>query len=126
MEKIVLNATYDTPGIYLSKEENKFEFTGKSLPEDVNAFYGPILQWLEQYVASPNQKTVIDFKLTYFNTSSSKVLLDIMMKLEEIPDKGSEVLVRWHYPEYDEDMLMAGKEYAEMVELPFEFLPYKN
>ncbi|MGB9747471.1 MAG: DUF1987 domain-containing protein [Bacteroidales bacterium] len=126
MEKIILAGTYDTPEIYLSKEENRFEFSGKSLPEDVNAFYGKILNWVQEYVAAPNPKTIVDFRLTYFNTSSSKILLDIMMKLEEIPDTGNEIIIRWHYLEYDEDMLLAGKEYAEMVEIPFEFVPYHS
>lgn len=126
MEKIYLAGTYDTPEIYLSKEESRFEFSGKSLPEDVNAFYGNVLAWIQEYVNSPNQTSFFNFRLTYFNTSSSKILLDIMMKLEEIKEKGKEVIIRWYYPEYDEDMLLAGKEYEEIVDLPFEFLPYKS
>jgi tRNA(Phe) wybutosine-synthesizing methylase Tyw3 len=46
------------------------------------------------------------------------------MKLEDLTKKGSEVLVKWHYPEDDEDMQEAGNEYADIVEVPFEQIPY--
>ena len=46
-------------------------------------------------------------------------------KLEEISEDGNEVLVRWHYPDDDEDMQEAGEDYSEMVELKFEMVPYQ-
>ena len=103
-----------------SLEENKIlEISGRSLPEDVTAFYEPVLNWLNEYSENPNDKTVFNFKLTYFNTASSKLLLDILMKLEEMHENGNNVLVRWHFPEDDEDMEEAGEEYADIVDVPF-------
>jgi len=101
------------------------EISGRSLPEDVAAFYEPILDWLDEYAESPNAKTVFDFKLVYFNTASSKLLLDILLKLEDLADEGNDVLVRWHYPEDDEDMEEAGEEYADIVDVPFEQVAYQ-
>ena len=126
MEKLIITATDDTPGVILDKDANKFEFSGKSLPEDVNSFYGPILKWIESYGAAPNATSECDFKLTYFNTASSKVLLDILMKLEDIKNAGHTIKIKWMYPSDDEDMLEAGKEYADLVELTFDFLPYNR
>jgi hypothetical protein len=37
-------------------------------------------------------------------------------------EEGHKVMVRWHYPEEDEDMKEAGEEYAEMVDVPFEMV----
>jgi len=48
------------------------------------------------------------------------------MKLEELHEKGYDVLVRWHYPEDDEDMEEAGEEYAEIVDVPFEKVAYSS
>jgi len=58
--------------------------------------------------------------MVYFNTASSKMILDIMMKFEEMYQDGKDVLIRWFYPEDDEDMQEAGEEYADMVDVPFE------
>ncbi len=124
MEVIKIKGTDDTPNVILDAENGIMEISGRSLPEDVAAFYEPILDWFDEYAEGPKSKTVVDFKLVYFNTASSKLLLDILLKLEEMCDNGHEVLVRWHYPDDDEDMEEAGEEYADIVEVPFEHIAY--
>jgi hypothetical protein len=119
METIKIQGTEDTPKVILDKDNDVMEISGRSLPEDVASFYDPILNWLDEYAEGPNGKTVFNFKLVYFNTASSKLLLDILMKLEEIHEAGNDVLIKWHYPEDDEDMEEAGEEYADIVDVPF-------
>lgn len=120
MDIMKIMGTDDTPTVILDAGNNIFEVSGRSLPEDVAAFYNPILEWMDQYIQKPNAKTIFNFKLVYFNTASSKMLLDILMKLEELQQAGKEVLVKWHYVEDDEDMMEAGEEYADIVDIPFE------
>ena len=125
MEVIKIAGTDDTPSVILDVENDIFEISGRSLPEDVTAFYEPILEWLDEYAEKgPNKKTVFNFKLVYFNTASSKLILDILLKLEEMYEDGKDVVIRWHYPEDDEDMEEAGEEYADIVEVPFEQVSY--
>ncbi len=124
MDSIIINATEDTPGIRLDAGNNIFELSGRSLPEDVSKFYGPILAWLDEYAKSPNKQTVFDFKLSYFNTASSKIILDILMKLEAIHNDGQDIAIKWHYPTDDEDMMEAGEEYADIVDVPIELVEY--
>jgi hypothetical protein len=124
METIKIQGTEDTPKIILDSENEIMEISGRSLPEDVSAFYEPVLNWLNEYAENPNKKTIFNFKLTYFNTASSKLLLDILMKLEEMHENGNDILIRWHYPEDDEDMEEAGEEYADIVDVPFEQVGY--
>jgi hypothetical protein len=124
METIKIQGTEDTPKVILDKEKEILEISGRSLPEDVASFYEPVLTWLDEYAQDPNSKTIFNFKLVYFNTASSKLLLDILMKLEEIHEAGHDVLIRWHFPEDDEDMEEAGEEYADIVDVPFEQVSY--
>ena len=124
MNPINISATEDTPGIRLDAANDIFEITGRSLPEDVIKFYKPILDWLDEYTQSPNAHTVFDFKLSYFNTASSKIILDIMMKLEGIHNDGKSISIKWHYPSDDEDMMEAGEEYADIVDIPIELIEY--
>jgi hypothetical protein len=120
MEVFKIKGTDDTPTVTLDASNDIYEIAGRSLPEDVNAFYKPIIEWMDKYNSSPKPKTVFNFKLVYFNTASSKMLLDILMKLEELHKTGKDVLVRWQYPDDDEDMKEAGEEYADIVDVPFE------
>ncbi len=125
METLRLEPTDDSPLVLLDKENNQFEFSGKSLPEDVIEFYQPALDWLETYKSQPNSKTEFNLKLIYFNTASSKLILDILMIFEEMVEEGHDVLIKWFSLQSDEDMQEAGKEYEEMVDVPFEHLTYE-
>lgn len=124
MEVLKIESTEDNPQIVLDRESNILEISGRSLPEDVNTFYEPMMSWIEEYAKDPLDVTVFNFKLTYFNTASSKIILDILTQFEEMIEEGYQVMVRWHYPEEDEDMMEAGEEYSEMIDVPFEMVSY--
>lgn len=124
MDVIKIKGTDDTPNVILDAENIIIEFSGRSLPEDVVTFYAPVIQWIEEYAKTPNPKTNVIFRLEYFNTASSKALLDILLKFEDILNEGNEVVIQWYYQEDDEDMLEAGEEYSEIVDIPFEMHSY--
>jgi len=120
MEPFKLDATDETPTVVLDKNNNIFELSGKSLPEDVTTFYDPILEWLDEYAKIPNELTVFQFKMIYFNTASSKLIMDILLKLEEMVEDGANIKVEWYYQEDDEDMMEAGEEFSDIVEVDFD------
>lgn len=120
MEIINLEGTEDTPKILLDKGNGIFEISGRSLPEDSTEFYGPVLDWIGRYGEEPNPSTNFVFKLEYFNTASSKLILDVLSALEDIDG----VSIDWYFHEDDEDMEEAGEEFSELVEIPFEFKTY--
>ncbi len=120
MNILNLEGTEDTPKIILDKSNGIFEISGRSLPEDSAEFFQPVLDWLRSYQENPSPETTFMFKLEYFNTASSKLILDVLSQLEEI--EGTKVV--WHFHEDDEDMEEAGEEFSELVEVPFEFKTY--
>jgi len=124
MESINLEGTEDTPRVLLDPGKNIFEISGRSLPEDCAQFYGPILKWLDAYVGSPNANTIFEVKLEYFNTASSKMILDVLSRMEKLKESGKQVTIQWYSHDDDEDMQEAGEEFAELVEVPFEYKVY--
>lgn len=122
MTNINLEGTEDTPKIILDATNNIYEISGRSLPEDCAQFYKPILDWLDAF--NPTSKVNFVFKLDYFNTASSKLILDILNRLEKIKNKGKDVTILWCFSEDDEDMQEAGEEFSELVEVPFELKSY--
>ncbi|MBO4371911.1 MAG: DUF1987 domain-containing protein [Bacteroidales bacterium] len=119
MKPYIKTATADTPSVILDAERGIFEISQMSLPEDAVDFYSPILAWLREYAQNPNPETVFNMKLEYFNTASSKQLIQILLILQEMKDR-SNVLVKWFYKEIDEDMLALGEEYKQIMQIPFE------
>ena len=125
MDQLNFQGTEDTPTVMIDKSKELFQISGRSLPEDVTSFYKPVIEWLDLFSESPTKNLTLEVKLEYFNTASSKIILDILMKLEEIHQAGSSVIqVNWHYDKRDDDMLEAGEEYKDLVEIPFELLGF--
>ncbi|MFO7827914.1 MAG: DUF1987 domain-containing protein [Bacteroidales bacterium] len=121
MDPLIIEAEDSTPKIVLDKEKNVFEITGKSFPEESRTFYAPVFKWLEEYANNPNEKTVFEFKLEYFNSASSLIILEIMNVLDKMNKADKNVKILWNYLDGDDDMLEAGEEYAELVNVPFEY-----
>ena len=73
-----------TPFINFDTSSGNFDLKGKSIPENSVLFYKPLFEWLDNYVQNPNSKTTLNIQLDYFNTSSSKCIVDLFKKLEQI------------------------------------------
>ncbi|MCT4582586.1 MAG: DUF1987 domain-containing protein [Flavobacteriales bacterium] len=127
MEALKLELTENTPKIVLDHTTHALEFEGDSRPEDVQKFFQPVMNWLndyESYVQSAGDVTLnANFKLEYFNSSSAKYIMDIILKLGKIAEPGNVTLnINWHYDEMDEDMLDAGEEFEDMLDVEFNFV----
>lgn len=121
MEKpLKLNGTEDTPEVILDKNNNTFTFSGKSLPEDALDFYRPVIKWIKEYAQNPNENTELHIKLQYFNSSSVKQIMDVLLLLQEIIKEGKKANVVWFYDKDDELMLTKGQEFKSILSLPFE------
>ena len=114
--------TSDLPSITLDKSDATFEIAGASFPEDARDFYAPVLEWIEEFAENPLDELCLRFKLTYYNTSSSKIIHAIFEKFESLYDNGCKLSVKWHYESDDEDMYEAGLGYKDRIEIPFELI----
>lgn len=116
MENIIKTATEDTPYICFKPEEDYYEISGKSLPENALDFYDPIIEWLNDFKKETSKPATFLFKLDYFNTTSAKQIAKIFLILEEMA-KNIEITVNWHYKKEDTGMLSSGERYAQLIEV---------
>lgn len=122
MTPLLINSTIATPQVTLNKDSGIFRIEGISRPENVLAFYDPIFIWFDEYLKTPNKETVIEFVLSYHNSSSAKIICKLLNKLEPHYKKGTDIQIKWYYKETDEDILEAGEDYKSLVEIPFEII----
>jgi len=94
------------------------EIKGKATPENGHLFFDPMLNWLESYTHNPSAKTLVNIHFEYFNTVSSKFILAIFRKLNELYCKNNETIVQWICDKNDEDMIEAGEDYQALVNFP--------
>ena len=131
METLFIEATEFSPTVILDATKNKFEISGESRPENTGKFYEPIIKWLEQYesvlfwqknkLGAPPQM-LFEFKFEYFNSTSAKYIMDILSLLDKFHTEGYQVNVKWSFDKLDTDMKESGEEFAQLVNVPFEFI----
>lgn len=118
-EKFVVEGSPKTPFVDLNRSTGVLLLKGRSIPENSIDFFQPIYNWIDKYNEEPNQNTTLQIRLEYFNTSSSKCILDLFRKFERLNKDKSKVVVEWFYETDDEDMEEAGEDYQAIVGLPF-------
>lgn len=120
-----IEGTNKTPTIIFHENKHLLEIHGDSIVEDPYEFYMPLFHWLEIAEENPLNELTVDFKIEYFNTSSSKCILDILKRMEGLKlNKNTDVTINWYYEIDDEDMLDIGKEFQQMLKVPFKLFGY--
>ncbi len=114
-----------TPMIHFSAIDGVFELKGKSIPENAIVYYKPLIAWLDEYIQNPVANTKLTVQLDYFNTSSSKCIVDIFKKLELIPKNGKgQASITWKHDAIDDDMQEAGEDYKSIINIPFHIVSF--
>lgn len=107
MQDLILVSTDRTPYIEFYAQKGQMKVSGSSIHENPRDFYREVLDWVQEYIQSPAASTQLIFDLNYYNTTSSKFLLDILRLFEELARKGHPIKCEWHteFPEDDEDLV---------------------
>jgi hypothetical protein len=114
MDKFVIDATEYTPYICFDPDQHVLDIKGKSYPENTTTFYEPVFKWLVRYFPQlTDEEVTVNIEIIYFNSSSSKILLDFFDLLDEAAFRGVDITVNWFYEPDDEDMREYGEEFEE-------------
>ena len=123
LEALIIPAEIDKPEVKFDPQNDTFEISGKSMPEDVKQFFDPIIDWLEKYAENPIDQTTISVNLNYFNSSTARKMVEVFSVLEEIIDSGKKAGIIWQYNANDELMKERGEEYQMILDVPVEMKP---
>ncbi len=115
-----VDSNNNSPEINFNSETGVLLIKGRSILENVVLFFEPILQWLDEYSNQPAEKTTLHIEMDYFNTSSSKFILEIFDKMQQLNKLNKKVEVIWYYN--DDDSLELGKDYSFLLDVPFKFV----
>lgn len=121
MKDLIIKETEKTPSVALSTN-GVLKIEGRSIPEDAAKFFKPLLDWTKDFTANDIR---VDIKLEYFNTSSSKFILEMLRLLENNPNN-SNILVNWFYEEGDLDVLESGQYFESIIGIPFKYIEYEE
>lgn len=114
MEALIIEATKSSPFIHFDGAQNVLVIKGESYPENAAKTYAPMFAWLEEYLKGLGDEVVrVDMEITYFNSSSSKILMNFFDMLEDAAEGGKKIVVNWHYHENNETAMECGEEFME-------------
>jgi hypothetical protein len=117
MENLIIKATKSSPAIHLDAQTRILEITGESYPENAAKFYAPIFEWIDLFFRQKNGPPVtVNITLHYFNSSSSKILMDIFDRFEKAQADGTPIIVNWRYHEENDTAVECGEEFKEGIE----------
>ena len=128
MKNLYINISPDLiyyPIVDFNAETGICEISGESYMEETYTFYEPIITWLRSFVEL-RKKLVLDIKLTYFNTSSSRFILEMLDVLKSFKNQGGDVSVNWYYREEDPDMLNEINDISGETGLDFNIIKFKK
>lgn len=122
MDNFQIKAEKAIPEIMFDSTTAKLSICGSSYPENALGFFQPVIEWIENFAKENKKDIEMTIKLDYFNTSSSKALLDILDILNDLYNDGTKASVKWYYEEGNDSILESGEEFAEDLDLPFEII----
>jgi len=110
--------SHNLPIINIDLKKGVFDFSGISNVENVNVFE-PTFDMIKRYLENPAPNTQLNFRFEYFNTATSRLLMEVFEMFERLYNKGNEVIVNWYYQKEDIDTKDSGVLYEELCSLPF-------
>lgn len=99
------------PNVKMEVSTGVCEISGESYLEDTDEFYNTIIKWIEQYRTEIKKAITFNFRLTYFNTSSSRGILNVLRTLKDYEDSGTSVEINWYYPDDDDSIAEEAEDY---------------
>jgi hypothetical protein len=107
------------PKILVRERLKKIEISGFSRMTDPANFYEELLETLENSFTLFNRTLILDIRLEYINTSSTKWLLAVFQSLDNLKNSHGMIEVYWYYEEDDETIRETGEIYQSCLKIPF-------
>lgn len=121
MQTIQLTATECTPAVEFNFAAYRFSLRGESWPENAAAFYRPLQSALECWQPQASQPAEVNIDLSYFNSSSTKMLFGLFDQFNRLAQNGCTIILNWFYDAEDD----VSEEFGEELSLDFTALTVK-
>jgi len=107
--------TTSTPYLLIDEAKGYMRLEGRCFHENIGQFFQTITDWLDIYLATDFGTLTVDNAVTYFNSSTTKLLLNMLLKMDRHAIGGNTIIVNWHMSADNEIMQECGEDFAEEV-----------
>lgn len=120
LNSLYIAQTEETPEVSFNLESREFSIIGRSLPENAFSFYRPIIEWIRAYNQLAESPASMTMHLDYFNSSSGRYIMEMLVALENVKTEASQLSITWVSDLDDELMIEKGEEFQSLINLPFQ------
>lgn len=124
MDHIESAGNMKTPWVKFDPDKGTIELGGRSIPENTESVYRPLIEWIEEYIQNPAPKTLVKVNFEYFNSSSAKYLIRFLEYFSTLKKSGKDVVVNWYYD--DDELQEYGEDFQDVLEMKFNFFTSKE
>jgi coenzyme F420-reducing hydrogenase delta subunit len=86
---------------------------GKCFHEKVANFFREVNDWLTEYLATDFGCFTFDCEFEYFNSSTTKLLHNMLMKMDRYATESNRIIVNWITTEDNDIMVECGEDFGE-------------
>lgn len=114
MDNLYIAPTPSSPAVDFRFDTHTLNLRGESYPENAAAFYGQVIARLKEYLATVRESKIeVNIALAYFNSSSTKMLFNLIASLDDAAKAGNHVALNWFHDEDDDTIFDFGQELCE-------------
>lgn len=113
MKSLKINGDSSSPKVLFDYKNGTLYMGGSSLPENVLEFFGPIMEWIDEYKKAEISNTEIEFNFEYLNTASTNMMARVIESLSDLTRSQTALSITWYYCHGDYDMKELGEELLE-------------
>ena len=84
-----------------------------------------VLNWFKNYF-DEERPIIFNIKLIYFNTSSSRLILELLDLIKAYIDNGGKAEINWFYKKNDPDMKREISDFKDETNLEINILPFED
>jgi SiaC family regulatory phosphoprotein len=109
---LIIAQTGSSPEVDFRFSANTLALRGESYPENAAAFYSEIIARTKAYLGAlaKGETVTVNVALTYFNSSSTKMLFTLFSAFNDAAEAGTPVVLNWQHDVDDDTILEFGAE----------------
>jgi hypothetical protein len=121
-QDIVKDGNVKTPKISFNHLSGNLILSGRSYPENGVEVYEPLLEWINEYIKSPQKTTNLHLNLEYFNSTTVLYISKMIKSLAKIDQNDATIFIHLYFDNEDLDF----KDIDELKDIIYSFFDQKG
>ncbi len=116
--------TYFTPDVNFSANTGICEIAGESYQEETFEFFNRLIAWIDEFIMKVRMPITMNFKLTYFNTSSARAIQEMINLLKKYKEQGGQVVINWYYQDEEDSTYEEAEDMQDKTKMQFNMIKF--